>query len=54
VFSQASAAFDDGDEEVQCGAKEEWAQARQEPANTPADGAIQGSMNFCISQWIRW
>ncbi|XP_051188063.1 uncharacterized protein [Lolium perenne] len=39
--SNASAAFDDGDEEVQCGAKEEWAQARQEPANTPADGAIQ-------------
>lgn len=45
--SNASAAFTephDDEEEVQCGAKE-WAHARQEPAKSPAGGAIQECQN---------
>ena len=41
VFSEASAAFTEplhDDDEVQCGVKEEWAQARQEPAKSPEIG----------------
>lgn len=41
--SNASAAFTEpqDDDEVHCGVKEEWAQARREPAKSPAGGAIQ-------------
>ncbi|KAM0885067.1 hypothetical protein ACQ4PT_030586 [Festuca glaucescens] len=35
----------DDDDEVQCGLKEEWAQARQEPAKSPAGGTILESQN---------
>jgi hypothetical protein len=36
---------DDGDE-VQCGAKGEWGQARQEVAKSTAGGVIPGSRKF--------